>query len=160
MNPPANDACLICDRISAIRDGTNPYVVAESRSGFAVIGDHQFYRGYTLFLSKVHARELHELDPSVRKEFLEDMSEVAAATFSAFHPQKLNYELLGNKDVHLHWHLFPRHADDPMPEMPIWSYDKTIRNSDNVRPDEETLLTLRHDLANALRASKHFTLLV
>lgn len=160
MSPPESNTCLICERISAIQNGTNPYVVAESQSGYAVIGDHQFYRGYSLLLSKVHANELHELELPARTAFLEDMSEVAAAAFRAFRPRKMNYELLGNKDTHMHWHLFPRHNDDAIPEMPIWSLDKAIRSSDSVRPDPETLLTLRQALANELRESKRFKILL
>ena len=30
----------------------------------------------------------------------------------AFHAEKMNYELLGNGDTHLHWHLFPRVEGD------------------------------------------------
>ena len=38
---------------------------------------------------------------------------LARAIETAFRPHKLNYELLGNQVPHLHWHLFPRYADDP-----------------------------------------------
>jgi len=160
MDQAEKTACLICDRISAIHAGTNPYVVAESPSGYAVIGDHQFYRGYTLFLSKVHSQELHELEPAARQAFLEDMSEVAAAAFRAFLPRKMNYELLGNKDAHMHWHLFPRHEDDPLPEMPIWRIDPSVRSSDSSRPDPETLLALRNSLAKELSTSERFEILL
>jgi diadenosine tetraphosphate (Ap4A) HIT family hydrolase len=42
---------------------------------------------------------------------------------------KLNYELLGNPHPHLHWHIFPRYADDPMPNKPIWNVDEALRNA-------------------------------
>jgi diadenosine tetraphosphate (Ap4A) HIT family hydrolase len=160
MNQVKGAACLICDRISGIHEETNPYVVAESLSGYVVIGDHQYYRGYSLFLSKIHAVELHELDSTSRKAFLEDMSEVAAAAFRAFQPRKMNYELLGNKDAHMHWHLFPRYMDDPVPEMPIWSLSSSIRNADSSRPDPETLLALRYSLAKELSVRKQFKILL
>jgi diadenosine tetraphosphate (Ap4A) HIT family hydrolase len=32
----------------------------------------------------------------------------------------MNYELLGNQVPHLHWHLFPRYADDPDRLKPVW----------------------------------------
>ena len=35
-----------------IRDGTNPYFVREPETGYAVIGDHQHFKGYTLFFAK------------------------------------------------------------------------------------------------------------
>ena len=88
--------CFICDRIEQIKEGKNPYFVTELSTGFVVLGDHQFYYGYTLFLSKIHARELHEIDPKIKEKFLLEMSLVAEAVFKTFKPNKLNYELLGN----------------------------------------------------------------
>ena len=41
-------------------------------------------------------------------KFLEEMSIVAEAVSKAFNADKMNYELLGNGNTHLHWHLFPR----------------------------------------------------
>lgn len=143
-------SCLICDRIASIRNGTNPYVVGETRTSYIVIGDHQFFRGYTLVLSKKHAEELHELEREARTAFLEDMSEVAAAVYRAFEPKKLNYELLGNSDRHLHWHLIPRHADDPRPKNPAWVIDPMIRNGEQARPTAEVLERLKAELREQL----------
>ena len=47
--------CIICDRIKMIKEGTNPYFVKELETGYVVIGDHQHFKGYTLFLFKEHA---------------------------------------------------------------------------------------------------------
>ena len=49
--------CLICNRISLINDGKNPYFVKELDTGYVVIGDHQYFRGYTIFLCKEHKTE-------------------------------------------------------------------------------------------------------
>lgn len=54
--------CIICDRIKMIKDGVNPYFVKELSTGYVVIGDNQHFKGYTLFLSKVHKTELFDLD--------------------------------------------------------------------------------------------------
>lgn len=54
--------CLICIRIKMIKEGTNKYFVKELETGYVVIGDHQYFNGYTLFLYKEHQNELHELD--------------------------------------------------------------------------------------------------
>lgn len=40
------------------------------------------------------------------------MSIVAEAVSKAFGAENMNYELLGNGDTHLHWHLFPRVSGD------------------------------------------------
>lgn len=145
-----NKDCLICERIEQIRTGTNPYFVAEFNTGYVVIGDFQFFRGYSLFLCKKHASELHDLEPAFKLAFLEEMSLVAQAVFEAFAPAKLNYELLGNTDRHLHWHLFPRHHDDPLPLLPVWLIDFEQRHAESARPSAEQLHTLKRDLLAAL----------
>jgi len=142
--------CLICDRIRLIREGSNPYFVCELKTGYVVVGDHQFFRGYTLFLCKEHKRELHELEPGFRKKFLWEMSEVASAVFRAFHPRKLNYELLGNSDGHMHWHLFPRYENDREPRKPVWSIDKSIRCAESARPTDAEIKDIQDALCKYL----------
>ncbi len=146
--------CLICDRIRLIRAGENPYFVAETETGFVVIGDNQLFHGYTLLLSKVHAKELHEVDPEFRRKFLWEMSEVAAAVHRAFKPEKLNYELLGNTDEHMHWHLFPRHADDPSPRTTIWAVPREIRGDPKQVPDSAQLSEMKNLLLSELVKEK------
>lgn len=121
--------CLICNRIQQIKQGINPYFIAELETGFVVAGDHQFFRGYTLFLCKHHIQELHQLEKEFKLKFLEEMSLVAEAVFKVFQPAILNYEALGNTEHHLHWHLFPRYKDDPNPKGPIWQIDRSLRHS-------------------------------
>ena len=119
--------CMICQRIEQIEKGENPCFITEMKTGYVVFGDHQFYPGYSLFLSKIHAEELHDLVFDVKKQFLMEMTFVAEAIYKVFKPSKLNYELLGNKDRHMHWHLYPRYEDDPDPNKPIWSFPKEKR---------------------------------
>jgi len=121
--------CLICDRIKSISVGTNTYFVRELKTGYVVIEDHQLFKGYALFLSKIHAKELHELEPSFRQDFLLEMSQVAKAVFDAFQPGKLNYELLGNSHEHLHWHIIPRYKNDAAAGKPIWVLNSNIRRA-------------------------------
>lgn len=128
-----NKNCFVCDRIKLIKENKNPYLVKEMKTGYVVIGDYQFYKGYTLFICKEHKKELHELEPNFKKMFLEEMSQVAEAVYKAFKPKKLNYELLGNSDEHMHWHLFPRYKNDPKPETAIWVIDRNIRCNEKVK---------------------------
>lgn len=115
------DDCMICERIDWIKNGKNPYFVRELKTGYVVIGDHQRIKGYTLFLCKEHATELHFLEPEFRTEFLKEMSVVAEAVYNAFKPDKLNYELLGaGSGLHMHWHIFPRRGGDVPGPGPVW----------------------------------------
>lgn len=133
-----------------IKKGANSYFVKELETGYVVIGDYQFYKGYTLFLCKKHVIELHELTNDFRKKFLEEMSFVAEAVYKVFHPKKLNYELLGNKDRHCHWHIFPRYKNDSKPTKPIWVIDENIRCAENTKPSEKELQKLKNKLKKEL----------
>ncbi len=104
--------CLICERIELIKQDKNPYFVKEFETGYAVIGDHQHFKGYTLFLCKEHVTEIHNLSPSFRNQHLSEMADVSQAVSTAFSAEKMNIESLGNGDSHLHWHIFPRKAGD------------------------------------------------
>ena len=75
-------------------------------------GDHQYFEGYTLFLAKEHVTELHHMEAPVKLRFLEEMSLVQEAVSKVFSAQKMNVELLGNGDAHVHWHIFPRREGD------------------------------------------------
>jgi len=87
-----------------------------------ILGHDQFYRGYSVVIAKSHATELYHLPDAERRQYLDDMVRVARALDQAFRPRKMNYECLGNTVAHLHWHLFPRYADDPNPMRPIWEH--------------------------------------
>jgi len=74
------------------------------------------------------------------------MSQVAKAVYKAFKPDKLNYELLGNTDAHLHWHLFPRRHTDPEPHRTIWTIPITTRQDSKYLPSPQDLSILKHSL--------------
>ena len=112
--------CLICERIGQIERGENPYFVCALSTGYVVLGDHQRFQGYTLFLCKRHVTELYQLPWGFRTRFLQEMSLVAEAVAAVYRPEKMNYELLGNGDTHLHWHLFPRVSGDTPQPGPVW----------------------------------------
>lgn len=94
--------CLICERIEMIKNGINPYFVCELETGYVVLGDHQYFKGYTLFLCKNHATELHQLPHDFKMKYIEEMSLVAEAVYNIYKSEKMNYELLGNGDSHIH----------------------------------------------------------
>ena len=147
--------CLICERIRMINEGTNPWFVKELETGYVVIGDHQHFKGYTIFLCKEHKTELFQLDRTTRLRFLEEMSIVAEAVANAFGAEKMNYELLGNGDSHLHWHLFPRVSGDlegygNNGKGPVWWYPREKMYSSENCPSEEALNEMKARLAEEL----------
>jgi len=112
-----------------IKEQINPYFVVELETGYVVIGDYQYFKGYTLFLCKQHETELHFLDEKYKVKFLTEMSKVAEAVYNVFNPDKLNYELLGNGDTHIHWHIFPRRENDTPIKGPVWWLDRELMYS-------------------------------
>lgn len=147
--------CLICDRIQQIKNGTNPYFVKELETGYVVLGDHQHFKGYTLFLCKEHKTELFELKPAFKARFLEEMSLAAEAAYHAFGAEKMNYELLGNGDTHLHWHLFPRKKGDLKEygnhgKGPVWWYPMEKMYDDTNRPTQKELEEMKTALRKEL----------
>ena len=147
--------CLICDRIKMIKNETNPFFVKELETGYVVIGDHQHFKGYTLFLFKEHKTELFQLENSIKMKFLEEMSLVAEAVSSAFDCEKMNYELLGNGDSHLHWHLFPRITGDIEDygrngKGPVWWYPKEKMYDANNCPSGVELKNMKEKLQKEL----------
>ena len=140
--PQPADRCLVCDRIEKTRKGENPYFVRELETGYVVLGDHQRFEGYTLLLCKEHATELSQLTSEFRAAFLRDMAVTAEAVGNAFHPDKLNYELLGvGKGRHMHWHIFPRRDGDTPTPGPVWRTPDM--NDDRYLPSPEKLEAMK-----------------
>lgn len=131
--------CLICERIGQIERGENPYFVCALSTGYVVLGDHQRFQGYTLFLCKRHVTELYQLPWGFRTRFLQEMSLVAEAVAAVYRPEKMNYELLGNGDTHLHWHLFPRVSGDTPQPGPVWWLPREEMWNDAYRLSREQL---------------------
>jgi len=149
--------CLICDRINMIKNNENPYFVRELDTGYVVIGDNQHFRGYALFLYKEHGAktELFHLDKAEREKFMYEMSVVAEAVSRAFGAEKMNYELLGMGDAHLHWHLYPRRSGDigdygNHGKGPVWWYPMEKMYSDDNRPTGEQLAEMKQKLRDEL----------
>lgn len=143
--------CLICERIELIKQGKNPHFVKELETGYVVIGDGQYFKGHTLFLAKEHVTELHQMEYETKIKFLEEMSIVQEAVAKAFQAEKMNIELLGNGDAHVHWHLFPRKAGDMKGyghngRGPVWWVPWEEMSSEEYQPKESDLLQLVNHL--------------
>lgn len=147
--------CLICERIHMIQEKKNPWFVKELKTGYVVMGDHQHFKGYTLFLFKEHKTELFQLDYCEKMKFLEEMAVVTEAASKAFGAEKMNCELLGNGDAHLHWHLFPRVSGDlenygNNGKGPVWWYPMEKMFSADNRPSRTQLEEMKMKLAAEL----------
>ena len=126
-----NASCAMCRRW----DDDAELRIVEFEHSCAVLNRDQFFPGYTLLFTRRHATELFHLDRTVRAALMEEVSSVAAALSAVFQPDTINYELLGNMVPHIHWHLVPRFAHDPLWPRPIWSeaHDEVILPADEYR---------------------------
>ena len=112
--------CPFCRKLAALDQLPSEEVVWRFPHSLALLGPWQFYHGYCVLVARTHATELSGLPDARRRAYLDEMCLLARAIEDCFRPHKLNYELLGNQVPHLHWHLFPRSADDPEALKPVW----------------------------------------
>lgn len=79
------------------------------------------FPGFCRVVWNEHVRELTDLPPADRLEFMNAVFRVEAALRESLNPHKMNIASLGNLTPHLHWHVIPRFADDPAFPKPIWA---------------------------------------
>jgi diadenosine tetraphosphate (Ap4A) HIT family hydrolase len=116
---------LIHKRVEECRNGTNPKTICRVHSGWVVIGDVQFLRGYSLILPDPVVADLNRLGPGERKTLFHEMSILGDALLEITGAVRINYEILGNLEPALHVHVFPRFDTEPetLRTRPVWFYD-------------------------------------
>jgi diadenosine tetraphosphate (Ap4A) HIT family hydrolase len=102
--------------------------IAELDLCYVMLNRDQFFTGYTFVITKKHVTELFHLDKKARETVMEEVNMVAKALYNLFHPDKINYELLGNMVPHMHWHIVPRYRDDALWPRPIWAEPHSERS--------------------------------
>lgn len=104
--------CLICESINGYKKKINPYLIHEFKHSLFVIGDHQFFKGYSLILYKKHVRDITDLNPKIQTELFQEVMQAGKILQKTFSPYRLNYSCLGNLVEHIHWHIFPRYKEE------------------------------------------------
>lgn len=116
------EGCGHCEKVARAARGELCTLLWDRPHSVAVIGDHQFYQGYAMILSKHHIREMHDLPADISAALFQDVLELGRTIHSGFQPWKINYASLGNVDEHLHWHVIPRYANDPDKKEHPWKH--------------------------------------
>jgi diadenosine tetraphosphate (Ap4A) HIT family hydrolase len=112
--------CPLCDRIKKLEQKTYPYLIHEFKHSYLMLGEHQYYAGYSVLVTKTHYREMTDLPEGMREEFFIEMMTASKWIQEVFSPKKMNMCSLGNVVDHMHWHFFPRYQADPQFTNPPW----------------------------------------
>jgi diadenosine tetraphosphate (Ap4A) HIT family hydrolase len=112
-------------------------IAALSVSSLGFVSDDRF-PGRCVVMLHQHATELFDVSPAVRHAFADDVSAAARAIKLAVNAFKMNYEILGNADPHVHCHLIPRQLDEPNPKVPAWLHPEAqnmlpIENANEIK---------------------------
>jgi len=120
------------DRIGSCERGENPTLICKMRSGYAVMGDHQFLPGYCLLLGYPQVSSLNELPIAARNQYLLDTTLIGDAIISVCKPLRVNYSTLMNLDHYLHTHIEARYGHEPefYKTKPTWYYPHEQRFGD------------------------------
>ncbi len=116
---------IIHKRVAECRAGTYPKLICRVSSGWVVLGDVQFLRGYSLIYPDPVVADLNKLSPDARRTLIYEASVVGDALLEITGAVRINYEILGNLEPALHVHVFPRFDDevDELRSKPVWFYD-------------------------------------
>jgi diadenosine tetraphosphate (Ap4A) HIT family hydrolase len=141
--------CPLCDAAAQANSGSHPSLITTLGETHVVLGDNQGCRGWCVLILKHHAEHLADLDPLIQARVWHDVSRVASAIRAVFPtsgkdggPPRINYECLGNLVPHIHWHIIPRHADDPDPTKPVWGWSEAQLKG-SMSADERAALIVR-----------------
>jgi diadenosine tetraphosphate (Ap4A) HIT family hydrolase len=86
------------------------------------LAEDQTWPGWSMLILKKHATELFELTSEERAAAMEEVARAAKVLKEVTSAKKMNLELLGNQEPHVHWHIVPRHEGDPGWNRPIWAH--------------------------------------
>jgi diadenosine tetraphosphate (Ap4A) HIT family hydrolase len=141
------------DRIGSCERGENPTLMIKMKSGFAVIGDHQFLPGYCLLLGYPKASSLNELSMEDRNQYLIDMTLIGDAIIQTCNPLRINYSTLMNLDHYLHTHIEARYEWEPNEYRcrPSYFYPKEQRFGDEYEYNEEKYGELKCKITKNLK---------
>ena len=103
------------------KDNDDVLFIAELHISTLLLYREQRFRGYCILsFSAWDATSLESLSDEEYTRFSLDLRTASKAIRSVCKPDHMNYELLGNSNPHLHWHIVPRYKSDPRWGQPIW----------------------------------------
>jgi diadenosine tetraphosphate (Ap4A) HIT family hydrolase len=138
-------SCPLCERVLKTQNNQYQYLIKEFRHSYLYLGEHQYYRGYCVLVSKEHHREMADISSPQRELIFQELMESSQIIQAVMKPKKMNLCSLGNVVDHLHWHLFPRYEDDPNFLNPPWLQMHLFETARVNQEERDRLISLFHD---------------
>lgn len=132
--------CEFCDDLRSGNESGLGTVVGDLRTSRWILGRNQHIRGYSILVLKGHSVELFDLDPLVRHKFADDIADASALLNAELDPIKINLEMQGNVEPHLHCHVKPRFANDTP------GHARIFQDAQIIEPPRTEMLMLRDSL--------------
>lgn len=126
-------------------------MICRMPSGWAVLCDMQYLRGYSILLADPIVGSINELDRKQRTAFLNDMVTIGDALLEVTDAFRINYGIMGNSDPYLHAHVVPRYQSESEAirhHLP-WSYPKEVMDANLFDAQRDVELIAR--LAEAIK---------
>lgn len=144
----------ISKQVEAARTGTEPALICRVPSGWVVLCNSQFLRGYCIQMVDPVVSSLNDLTQPERATYLTDMVIIGDALLEATGAYRINYAILGNSDQVLHSHIVPRYLTEPevLRKGTPWFYprettDGTLFNYDR---DKDLMLQIKNAIRKRL----------
>jgi diadenosine tetraphosphate (Ap4A) HIT family hydrolase len=117
-------------------------------TGWAVLGESQFVRGYAMLLPDPVADSFNSLPPALRAAVMQDAAILGDALLAVTAAVRINYAIFGNQEPALHVHVVPRYADEPLALRTAhpWAYDWQQAPQFSIERDGALLAQLRAQL--------------
>lgn len=112
--------CKLCQGLERWKAGLLTTFIYEFKNSILVLGDHQFFEGYSMLVSKTHSREIHLLPQPVQAGFFSELMIATRVIHKTFKAWKMNHASYGNQDPHVHVHIIPRYESDPNRHKQPW----------------------------------------
>jgi diadenosine tetraphosphate (Ap4A) HIT family hydrolase len=147
--------CPLCE--TGARRGSG--FISELEESVVVLGENQGCPGWCVLVLKDHVEHMAELSIPRQQRVFAEVARVAAAVRAEFAtsgkgggPVRINYECLGNQVAHVHWHIIPRHADDPEPTKAVWGWsEERLKGTMTEAERDELVVRLRERLKDEPR---------
>jgi len=137
----------ISRQVDDARAGNEPALICKIPSGWVVLCNWQFLRGYCIQMPDPVVPSLNDLTQHARTSYLSDMAIIGDALLEVTGAYRINYAIMGNFDQVLHSHIVPRYLTEPetLRKGLPWSYpQETMDNMlfDCAR-DQDLMLQIR-----------------